>query len=129
MNIFTNIRRDYGQNTVRRIRELESYEKKIARHRNHRVFSLRCRDENVTPPSLKLSCGIKTQKARDFIKKAEKDLMRERIRLINNKLGGLENQKVRITREVNEQLPSNVCTHVFSHLTRVRENEFESSKW
>ena len=54
MNIFTNIRRDYGQNTVRRIRELESYEKKIARHRNHRVFSLRCRDENVTPPSLKL---------------------------------------------------------------------------
>ena len=125
MNIFLNTRREYGQNTVRRIRELESYEKKIAQHRNHLVFSLRCRDENVITPSLKLSCGIKIQKARDIIKKAEKALIRERMRLINNNLGGLENQKVRITREINEQLP----THVFSHITRVRENEFESSKW
>ena len=40
--------------------------------------SLRCRDVNVTPPSLKLSCVTKAQKTRYIIRKAEK---------------GLENQK------------------------------------
>ena len=60
---------------------------KIARHRNHFVFSLRCRDDGITPPSLKIKCGMKTQNGRDIIKKDEKDLIRERIRLINNKLG------------------------------------------
>ena len=37
-------------------------------------------------PSLKLKCGIKLQDARDVIRKAEKNLIRGRIRLIN-KLG------------------------------------------
>ena len=63
----------YGQNTVRKIREMESHEKKIAQHRNHLVFAMRCRDVGVAPPSLKIKCGIKTQNARDIIKKAEKD--------------------------------------------------------
>ena len=97
MNIFTNTRREYGQNTVRKIREIELEEKKIARHRN-----------------------IKTQIARDIIKKAEKDLIREII-LINNNLGGLQDRKEELVREINKQLPSNVSKHVFSHLTKVRE--------
>ena len=121
MNIFMNITREYGQNTVRKMREIDSQETKIARHRNHLVFSLRCRDEGVTTPSLKIKCGIKTQNARDIIKKAEKDLIREIIRLINNNLGGLQDRKEELVREINEQLPSILSKHVFSHLTRVRE--------
>ena len=66
---------------------------------------------------------IQTQNARDVIKKAEKDLLRERIPLINNKLGRLQDRKVELVREINKQLPSNVSKHVFSHLTRVRERE------
>ena len=87
--------------------EIESHETKITQHR-----------------SLKITYDIKTKNARDIIKKAEKGLITERIRLINNKIGRLLDRKEEIVREINEQLPSNVSKHVFSHLTRVREREF-----
>ena len=60
--------------------------RKVSRHRNHLVFTLRCKDINVTPPSLSLKCPINTTNARRIVDKARKDLVRERIRVINNKL-------------------------------------------
>ena len=73
---------------------------------------------------------IQTQNARDVIKKAEKDLLRERIRLINNKLGRLQDRKVELVREINKQLPSNVSKHCVLALDESsREREFEISKW
>ena len=49
---------------------------------------------------------------------------KERIRLINIKIGVLQSRKEEILREINEKLPSNVIKHVFSHLTRVRGRGF-----
>jgi len=86
MKLFTELRKEYGQSTVKLVRELESQEKKLARHRNHLVFTLRCRDEAVVPTSLRLHCPIKTQNAKHIVQKAEKALVRERIRTINNKI-------------------------------------------
>ena len=79
MNLYNNIRQSYGQGTVKHLRDLENCEKKIQRHRNHLGYSLRCRDQNLTPSSLKLRCPINTNKAREIIKRAEKGLIRERI--------------------------------------------------
>ena len=71
MNLFTEIRKKHGQNAVKQIRDLENTEKKIGRHHNHLVFSLRyCKELDLTPPSLNLKCPIKTSKARDIVKKA-----------------------------------------------------------
>ena len=53
------------------------------------MFSLRCLNEGVTPPNIKIKCGIKTQNARDIMKK------------INNKLGKLQDRKEEIVREIN----------------------------
>ena len=90
MNLFNHIRQSYGQNTVKHLRDYENCEKKIQRHRNHLVFSLRCRDLNLTPSSIKLRCPVNTKKAKDIIKRAEKALIRERIRMVNNKIGSLK---------------------------------------
>ena len=46
---------------------------------------------------------------------------KERIILINNKLGVLQDRKEEILREIKEQLPINVSKHVFSHMTRFCE--------
>ena len=72
MNLFNHIRQSYGQNTVKHLRDYENCEKKIQRHRNHLVFSLRCRDLNLTPSSIKLRCPVNTKKAKDIIKRAKK---------------------------------------------------------
>ena len=77
---------------VKDLRKLEDLTRKVSRHRNHLVFTLRCKDINVTPPSLK--CPINTTNARRIVDKARKDLVRERIRVINNKLDEFKEKKL-----------------------------------
>ena len=50
----------------------------------HRRFSLRCLSGNIIPVSIRLRSNIKAPKGHHIIRKAEKALLKERIRLINN---------------------------------------------
>ena len=75
-------------------RSMDKNDRKVSRHRNHLVFTLRCKDINVTPPSLSLKCPINTTNARRIVDKARKDLVRERIRVINNKLDAFKKKKI-----------------------------------
>ena len=86
MKFFYDIRQKYGQQTVLEIQNFEKLEIKAARFRNHIIFNLRCRDENLSPPNLRLKCPINTNNARDIVRKAQKDILRKRIRVNNNKL-------------------------------------------
>ncbi|XP_072030192.1 kanadaptin-like [Amphiura filiformis] len=65
------LRSKYGQKTVTLVRDLERVEQKIARHRNHLRYSLRCKELELSPPSLMIKCPINTKKARDIIAKAQ----------------------------------------------------------
>ena len=65
---------------------MEYLTKKVARHKNHRVFTLRCRDKGIVPPSLMLKCPINTQNARNIVNRAQSQLIRERIRVTTNKI-------------------------------------------
>ena len=59
-------------------------EKKMANYRNHRRFSIKCLKKEITPVSIKLKTHIHTRKALDIIRRAEKQLLDECIRTINN---------------------------------------------
>ena len=59
-------------------------EKKMANYQNHRRFSIKCLKKEVTPVSIKLKSNIHTSKAKEIIKRAEKQLLNECIRTINN---------------------------------------------
>ena len=52
--------------------------------KNHRQFSLRCLSNDVIPVSIRLKSNIKTPKGQEIIRRAEKALLNERIRSINN---------------------------------------------
>ena len=93
MNLFAEARNRYGQHAVKSIRDLEITERKLVRHRQHLTFTHRCKDNGVTPSSLKIRCPINTEKARNIIRKAEKDLIGERIRVVNNKINSLKQQQ------------------------------------
>ena len=56
----------------------------MANFKNHRRFLLRCLDNNIIPVSLKLRSNLKTPKAIQIIRKTERALLNERIRMINN---------------------------------------------
>ncbi len=108
---------------------MENYERKLAKQRNHLVFNLRCRDENIVPPSLRLKCPIDTDNAKKIVDKARKELVRERIRLTNNKITSLKQQKQEQENVLFTKLPSNEKSRVVTHVTRVHESTHQKTKW
>ena len=61
--------------------------------KNNRRFLLRCLNKDLIPVSIKLQSTIRTPKGLNIIHKAEKALLNERIRTINNTLDMLEWQR------------------------------------
>ena len=59
-------------------------EYKMVAFQNHRIFSLRCLKEDLIPVSVRLKSNITTPKAKQITRKAEKVLLNERKRNINN---------------------------------------------
>ena len=58
----------------------------MANFRNHRWFTIKCLKNNIIPVSIRLKTNIKTTKGLDIIRRAEKQLLNECIRSINNQL-------------------------------------------
>ena len=56
----------------------------MAAFQDHRIFVLRCLKEDLIPVSIRLKSNITTPKAKQITRKAEKALLNERIRNINN---------------------------------------------
>ena len=64
----------------------EKLEYKIVDFSNHRRFTLRCLSKNLIPVSARLKSTFKTPKSKEIIRKAERALLNERVRSINNSL-------------------------------------------
>ncbi|XP_072048921.1 uncharacterized protein [Amphiura filiformis] len=129
MHLFTEVRNRYGQPAVKHIRDLENTEKKLARHRQHLTFTHRCKDNGITPSSLKIRCPINTEKARNIIKKAEKGLIGERIRVVNNKIRGLQRKRESQKNDLETlNIDPEVIGHVESHLDTKRKSVENKTK-
>ena len=83
-NLHACIKEEFGEESVLKLQLWEKIEKKMANYRNHRRFSIKCLKKEITPVSIKLKTNIHTRKALDIIRRAEKQLLNECIRTINN---------------------------------------------
>ena len=77
------IKQEFGEESVLKLCLWEKTEKKMADYRNHR-FSVKCLKREIIPVSNKLKTSIHTRKASEIIRRAEKQVLNECIRLINN---------------------------------------------
>ncbi|XP_072048287.1 uncharacterized protein [Amphiura filiformis] len=126
MNLFKDLRENYGRNAVRDLRSLENTERKISRFRCHRVYSLRAKHSGLIPTSLKLKCPINTKRARDIVNKAEKALLNERIRVVTNKIKTLEDEKIRANANLNaHNINKDLSREISRHVENSRESEFQ----
>ena len=64
----------------------------MAEFKNHRRFTLRCLSKGLTPVSIKLKTKVQTPKGNQILRKAERMLMNERVRSINNTIIMLNHQ-------------------------------------
>ena len=83
-NLHAFIKEEFGEESVLILQLWEKIEKKMADYRNHRRFLIKCLKQEVIPFSIKLKTSIHTTKASQIIRKAEKQLLNEHIRSINN---------------------------------------------
>ena len=83
-NIHTKLITEYGKESVKILRQWQKLELKMADFQNHRRFTLRCLSQDLIPVSIKLKTTVKTPKGIYIVRKAERMLMNERVRLINN---------------------------------------------
>ena len=115
---------EYGQESVETFRQWKKLEIKMVEFKNHRTFTLRCLSKGLIPVSIKLKTTVQTPKGNYIIRKAERMLMNERIRSINNMITMLNCQidtcmnilEGMINKEVMEE-----C-HEFINYTRERRH-------
>ena len=91
-NIHQHIKAEYGLENVRLFWQWEKLECKLVDFKNHGRFLLRCLSADIIPVSIRLRSNIKSPKGFNIIKRAEKALLNERIRMVNNTITMLENQ-------------------------------------
>ena len=83
---------EYGIENVKLFQQWEKLEYKMANFQNHRRFSLRCLKQEVIPVSIRMKTNVKTPRGLYIVKRAEKALLNERIRSVNNMINMLKTQ-------------------------------------
>ena len=85
-SIHRNLSTEYCRESVKIFCQWEKYERKMADFANYRRFTLRCLSKGLVPVSICLQKNIKTPKGLQIVNRAERALMNERVRSINNTL-------------------------------------------
>ena len=82
-NLHLIILQEFGIEARCLLREWERLRLRSSDYKNHTIFSLRCIHQELIPVSIKLKSTLDTPKARQIIRKAEKDLLQARVKAIN----------------------------------------------
>ena len=113
---------------------LQLWEKSVLRdcdYKNHRTFTLRCISKDIVPVSVKLrsACSKISQGAGKIIEKAEKQLLQDRVRCINNTIEAnvntINNSRSRLASLVTNTTDLDRCSK-FIH--KVREGRYGKVK-
>ena len=83
-NLHAFIKQEFGEESVLKLHLWEKTEKKMANFQNHRRFMIKCLKNNIIPVNIKLKTSIFTKKANEIIRRAERQLLNEHVRTINN---------------------------------------------
>ena len=101
-NLHQILLQEYGVEAWCLFRDWERLQLRASDYKNHRIFTLRCLHKDLIPVSIKIKSTLKTVKARQIIRKGEKDLLQARLKAINNILDNVAKQ----TEECRTQLAS-----------------------
>ena len=86
-NLHKIISNQYGMEAMWLLREWGKLQIRNCDYKKHRIFTLRCITKGIIPVSIKLKTTIRTEKARKIIRKAERDLLKARVKSMNSLLG------------------------------------------
>ena len=127
-NIYAKILSQHGRDVLNAFRKAKNTGSKISSWRNHRMFNLRCKHCDVTPPSVKLSSNIPGSTAKDILHKAEKKLIEVRIRQCNFTLQKLKIEEENALSQLYTQLKEPDTLQLREVLMKSKQTQFEEVK-
>ena len=92
-NLLKLLNNRFGKEALAIFRKYENLDMKICDSKNHQRFSLKCLSDDLIPVSLKLKNIVRAHRSDCIIHRAERGLLNERIRSINNTLDKLEHDR------------------------------------
>ena len=92
-NIHKHILEQHWMEALCLLRDWENLQIGDCNYRNHRRFRLRCISKGLIPVSVRLKTTIRTGKASNVIRKAERDLLQASVKSIKSLLGYSTKQK------------------------------------
>ena len=101
---------------------------RASNYRNHRIFTLRCLHSDLIPVSIKLKSTIKSTRAKQILRKAEKELLQARIKSINFILQSTSQQLEECRSKLATIISTQKLRKCQDFIDKVSENRFNKVK-
>ena len=131
INLHNYIKGKYGQEALNQLQLWEKYTIRLSDYKNHRIFMLRCITKNFVPFSIKLKLDKSklSQGGWKIIKKAERQLLQDRVRCSNkpieDKGHNINNNKTRLVSMVTSAEDLEKCSKFIEKVKVVRFNKIK----
>ena len=114
---YKDIKTIYGNETIHRIRSLETVTKSLGRHESHLKFNLQCKHTDIIPNNVKINSKEKNNEARVIIHKAERAILNIRISETITRIN-----KLKITiRKYQETLQKTIAPELYTSIAGSNE--------
>ena len=129
MNLFNQLNHRYGQSCIEEVRSWEGKEKKLARHKCHLHFNLRCLSQNIVPKGVKLNIKqFSTFQERKIICKTHRSILNSRVRGCNRIIRKLETQIDKIKSDIKGKLNNQDFKDIAEIIHKSKEKVFKTTK-
>ena len=127
-NLHNILLQEDGIEARRLFRLWEKLKIRASDYRNHRIFTLRCLHSDLIPVSIKLKSTIKSTRAKQILRKAEKELLQARIKSINFILDSTSQQLEECRSKLAAIISTQKLRECQDFVDKVSENRFNKVK-
>ena len=127
-NLHNILLQEDGIEARRLFRLWEKLRLRSSNYKNHRIFTLRCLHNDLIPVSIKLKSIIKSTRAKQILKKAEKELLQARIKSIYFILDNTSRQLEECRSKLATIISTQKLRECQDFVDKVSENRFSKVK-
>ena len=129
MNLFNQLNQRYGQSYIEEVRSWEGKEHKLARHKCHLHFNLRCLSQDIVPKGVKLNIKqFSTFQERRIICKTHRSILNSRVRQCNKIIDKLQSQIGKIKTRVKNKFNNKDFIDISNIIHKSKEKVFKITK-
>ena len=129
MNLFNQLNHRYVQSCIEEVRSWEGKEQKLARHKCHLHFNLRCLSQNIVPKGVKLNIKqFSMFQEKKIICKTHRSILNSRVRYCNRIIKNLESHINKIKSNVKNKFNNKDFKDIVEVIYKSKEKVFKITK-